>query len=154
MASRTMVSPVISRAFAELLLEAIAPGSAESHLIVSPKVALIGTSGLVLTPSTTKAELDAVESAFTGYTTGGSAITLTTPGIVRGSVRLSILAGNVVWVLGTADPLVTGQVYGYYLYDTTYGLICSENFSEPVVLGQTGDYLDLFTGVPELLQSL
>lgn len=151
MASRSLLSPVVSRLFADALLAAIAPSSTDDHLIVSPKIALLGTPSVTITPDTTKAVLDAEEVAFSGYTAGGSAITLTTPGVVRGSDRFQLLAGNLTWVLTTADPLVTATVYGAYLYDTTFGLIAAGYFDEVVNLGNVGDYLDLFAGVPVLL---
>jgi len=150
-ASRTISDPVISRSFANLLLAAIAPSSTEDHLIVAPKVVLLGTSAVALSPDTLKATLDAQEAAFSGYTTGGAAITLTAPGLVRAGVDQQILAGNVSWVVTTADPLVTGTIYGAYLVDTTFGLIASGYFDEPVILGSVGDYVDLFWGVPVLL---
>lgn len=152
MASRNLVNPVVSRAFAELLLDAIAPGSTEGHLIVSPKLALLKTNVVAITPETILSELNAEQADFSGYTTGGAAVTLTAPGVVRGGASVAMLAGNVVWKLTTATPLVTNNIRGWYLYDTTFGLIAGEYFSEQVVLGSVGDYLDLLAGVPVLLQ--
>lgn len=154
MASRSLSLPVVSRVFASLLLEAIAPASTEDHLIVTPKLALIGSPTLSLTPDLTKADIDVEQAVFSGYTAGGSAVTLTSPGIVRQGPGIQLLAGNVTWVLTTADPLVTGTIYGAYLWDATFGLIACGYFDEPVVLGAVGDYLDLFAGVPVVLQAL
>jgi hypothetical protein len=122
-------------------------------MIAAPKLAILGTNILALNPDLVKAELDEQQVAFTGYLAGGSAVTLTTPGVVRHSASMQLLAGNVVWVLETGDPQITGVGYGAYLYDTTYGLIASGYFDAPVSLGSVGDYLDLLFGVPVFLLS-
>lgn len=142
-----MGNVVLSRAFVDALLLAVRPASTEDHLIVSPKIALLNDDPLTITPDTTKAQLDAHEAVFSGYTAGGQAVTLgAIP--VRPSSVIQALAGNVSWVGPTVDPFVQGGVKGWYLYDTTFGLICSGQFSESVNIATPGDYLDLFAGLP------
>lgn len=148
MATRTLDQPVLSRAAMNLLLLAIRPASATDHLIIAPKLGLFGPSEIVLTPDTTKAALDAIEVVFTGYTAGGAAVTFQTTTVRTGLGKQCTLSTNNVWVVGTADPLVTAEVSGWYLYDTTYGLICSEKFGTAVSMANTGDFLDLFAGLP------
>ena len=147
MPSVAMSRPVLNRGFANAVLDCIRPASAELAPIVAPKVALIGSSAITITPDTTKAELDAVEAVFTGYTTGGSALTFAAANL-RVLTTAVALAGNCNWVVGTASPVVTDTITGWYLYDTTYGLICSELLSAPVTLGFTGDWFDIFAGIP------
>jgi len=147
MASRTYVNPVLSRIGMDLLLDSLIP-SGTPTAIVAPKLALIIPDAVVLTPDTTKAELDAIEVAFSGYTTGGVALTMLTAPVNAGTNRLG-LVGNGTWVAVTATPFVSANIGGWYLYDTTYGLLAAELFGQAnnVQIAQVGDYLDLFAGL-------
>lgn len=146
-ASLSMGNVVLSRAFLNALLLAVRPGSTEDHLIVNPKIALLNEDPLSITPDTTLEQLEEHEAAFSGYTAGGSAVTLgAVP--VRPSNVVQALAGNVAWVGPVADPFISGGVKGWYLYDDTFGLICSGQFSESVNITGQGSYLDLFAGLP------
>jgi len=147
MPSVAMSRPVLNRDYANAILDCIRPASSELAPIVAAKVALIGASAISINPDTTKAELDAVEAVFTGYTTGGSALTFAASNLRMLQTAVA-LAGNVNWVVGTATPVVTDTITGWYLYDTTYGLICAELLGSTVPLGFTGDWFDLFAGIP------
>jgi len=152
MASRQVASPTVSRTFANLLLDAITPASVDGHLIDTPKLILLGENSLAISPDTTLAEIEAIEAAFTGYTAGGTAITLTAPGPVRQSETIQLLAGNVIEVLESGSPTVTADIYGAALVDTTYGLIAAGYFDQPVTLAEVGDFIDVLFGVPVILQ--
>lgn len=147
MPSVAMARPVLNRTFSNDILTAIRVAAVDAVAMVAPKIALIGETGIVITPDTTKAELDAVQAVFTGYTAGGAAVTFNVANLRHGQNAVA-LAGNVSWVVTAADPQLLDTVTGWYLYDTTFGLICSENLAAPVVLGQVGDWFDLFAGVP------
>lgn len=153
MSSRQILNPTVSRLFATTLLDAITPGSTDGHLIATPKLMLLGDNSVAIGPDTTLAELQAIEAAFTGYTTGGTAITLTAPGVVRQSEDIQLLAGNLIEVLESGSPTVTDTIYGAALVDATYGLIASGYFTDPVILAEVGDFVDVLFGVPVLLQT-
>lgn len=152
MAARNLTNPIVSRAFANALLAMMVPAETDSPALVSPKLALLGTSELVITPDTTLAELAAQQTEFTGYTATGQALDVEAPGVVRLGTNVQGLCGNAIWVLAAGAPTVTGTITGAYLADTTFGLICSAYFDEPVTLANVGDYLDVFWGVPMVLQ--
>lgn len=138
---------IMSREFVNALLLAVRPASAEDHLLVAPKIGLITSDPLSLGPDTTLAELEAIQAAFSGYTAGGQAITLGAIPI-RAKFDAVALAGNVAWVGSETDPFVSASIGGWYLHDTTYGLVCACQFAQPVLIASPGDYLDLFVGLP------
>lgn len=151
--SVSMSRVVLAREFMNDLLLAVRPASATEHLLVAPKIALIGPNELSFSPDLTLAALEAAEVEFSGYTAGGAAVTLgAVP--VRSGDRVMALAGNVSWVAPVADPFVEGEIVGWYMTDDTYGLVCFESFEESVLIAHPGDYFDLFAGLALKLNTL
>lgn len=141
MASFASRNPVIGKAFALLLLDAIknVPGAA---LGATSKIHFSKDPSFNPTPEDDPASYAAGEADFSGYTSGGYTATWSTA-LNNGSAMVS-LSASVLPVVGSADPQVENTLTGYW-WENANGLILAERFpdGESVSMAVPGDYLDL-----------
>jgi hypothetical protein len=99
-------------------------------------------SALTLTPSTTKAQLDAVEANFDGY--APQTVTAWLAPYLDPAGGASIQSGTKQFDYGpAASPPVTNNVFGFWIEDAAGDLIVAGTFTAPVSMAQVGDSIPL-----------
>lgn len=149
----TSKSVVFGLTFANTILAALktVPSAA---LISSGKVRLSNNPSFNPVPTSTITSLAANECAYSGYTAGGIAVSLTTglilDGVTQGATTSALFEAT------TATTFVPDVAYGYWIDDGT-NMIMSERFANGGVgtFSAPGNFLDLIVLLPyQLLQTI
>ena len=105
--------------------------------LAASKLRLIIT-GYTPVPGDTLADLVAVEATFTGYTTGGYALTTWNTPVIDPAGGVSITSLQVQPAI--ASPYTVGNTLGgWFLVDATGNLVADGLFDTPIPLTQAGD---------------
>ncbi len=144
MAQYTSQNIVYSEAFLDTLLTAYKTNPAAA-LMPTPLVHLYNDNTLTPTPLTTKAQLDAVECAFSNY----SAQTPSVSNPVNLSQNTQGLLAPVSFVSTTGGVFVSDTARGYYVTSGS-NLVCAEKFATPfsAPFASNGDFLTLNVEIP------
>ena len=136
----------LGRAFINTILAAFNTRPAGA-LVVTPKLRLSNNPALVFTPDTTIATLASAECAYSGYTAGGIAATVSAP------LDLSTVCQGVfiqgLFEATPASPFVPDTATGWWLDDGTNFLV-GEKFSgnQTAPFGVPGNFLALNATIP------
>lgn len=116
-------------------------------LIASGKLRLSNNPALVANPQATISQLAADECAYSGYTAGGIAVTLSGPLILSNSAVGMLCTGT--FLATTATPFVSDSAHGYWIDDGT-NVILVEAFPPGTVFSfaQAGAFLELVVLIP------
>lgn len=116
-------------------------------LIATAKLRLSNSPSFAPTPASTIASLDATECAYSGYTAGGIAVSLSAP-LNLSTVCQGVLT-NGLFLATTASPFVPDVAYGWWIDDGT-NFIAGERFSgnQSASFASPGAFLDLNALVP------
>jgi hypothetical protein len=115
---------------------ALAIAEAIQTLLAGSDLHLFQSGSVSLTPSTTLAELDAVEADFTGYAVITIAAWLDP--LLNPLGGASIECGTQQFAIA-APYTVSNVIQGWYLTETGGDLICAGDFPQPVALVGAGD---------------
>ncbi len=147
MTNYTAQAIVYGRAFVNTILAALKtiPGGA---LVTGAKLRLSNNPSFSPTPGNVPGDFSANECAYSGYTAGGLAVTLSAP------LNLSTTADGVLFaglfVATAASPFVPDTATGWWIDDGT-NVICAERFAnnQTATFASPGAFLSLTALLPQ-----